>query len=106
MPKISNVFMVLSATTSNNIIEYDEKIKNSPISRAFPNDVPMTKTYSIDMTIKSASELTHELRNPTPTSPFHNFRDNIVVALDTLSEIFSKYRNLTLDVNSNEKSTA
>ena len=73
-------YLLPQATMSLNMLR---KSRIHPLEEFFPHDIPIPKTHSIDMAIKSASELTHALQNPTPTSPFHNFRGNIVVALDT-----------------------
>ena len=56
----------------------------------YPQDSPMPKESSTDMTIKAAAELTYALQNPTSASPFHQFGDETLRALEKLGEIFSK----------------
>ena len=53
-------------------------------------NLPMPKTSSVDMAIKAASELTHALQHPAPSSPFHKFDDSTLAALDKLATIFEK----------------
>ena len=62
----------------------------SDIVEFYLQDLPIPKTSSTDMEIKAAAELIYALQNPTPSSPFHKFGDEILRALDKLGYIFSK----------------
>ena len=51
----------------------------------------MPTTSSTDMAIMAAKELAHALKHPEPATPFHNFGDETLAALEKLSNIFNEH---------------
>ena len=55
-----------------------------------PHNTPLPFNSSSETFIIAAHELAHALKNPEPQAPFSNIDDSQMVAIEQLSEIFSK----------------
>ena len=56
----------------------------------FPQNNPLPYNSSSENVIIAAHELAHALNNPEPQAPFSNIGDSQIVAIEKLSQIFSK----------------
>ena len=55
-----------------------------------PHNNPPPYSYSSDFVIIAAHRLAHALKNPAPQAPFSNINDFQMIAIEQLSDIFSK----------------
>ena len=58
----------------------------------FPYRVTMPATFTADLVVETAKDLTHLLQNPAPASPFEKFGTETIQALATLADIFSQLK--------------
>ena len=55
-----------------------------------PHNTPLPYNYSSENVIIAAHKLAYTLKNPAPQAPFSNINDSQMVAIEQLSDIFSK----------------
>ena len=56
----------------------------------FPYNTPLPYNYSSENVIIESHKLDHDLQNPAPQSPSSNIGDSQMVAIEKLSDMFSK----------------
>ena len=56
----------------------------------FPHNTPLPYKSSAENAIIAARELAYALQNPAPQAPFSNIGESQLVAIETLSKIFTK----------------
>ena len=63
---------------------------DSDCVESFPHNTPLPSKYFSENVIIVAHELSHALKKPAPQAPFANISDPQMVAIEKLSDIFSK----------------
>ena len=79
--------------------------RDSECVEFFPHNTPLPYKYSAENSIIAARELAYALQKPSPQAPFSNIGESQLVAIETLSKIFTKAdddRKSTIDPPHNQ----